>query len=253
VPPLQVIARQLLFDKRPAAQTLLREVLVLQDAPGQPGRLNLPLLQELLALATPDQYPTAAPSPAAAAAVTPAAASAMSQGSSGRDASSSSSSLQSLELTVLLQQQLGVPAAVAAAQLSTQEATGVRVLLAQQLVHRWLPVEGHRQSEKHVHALRSPGKFPAGRAEASAPSKADSASVQSVSGCLGGQEASSGHVGQQHAKGKGVFCCLWAWVASAGWNGVWLAWQLVCSCVGVLAIRSVAWMQRCIRKPPPVS
>mgnify|MGYP001806969887 CR=1 FL=1 len=244
MPPAQVVACQLLFDQRPAAQALLREVLVLQDAPGQPGHLNLPLLEDLLTLATPHFQPATA----TAAAVTPAAAALASQGGSGWGAfsSSSSSSLQVLDLTVLLQQQLGVPAAVAAAQLSSREAAGVRVLLAQQLLHRWLPAGGHSQSKQHVHALWS-----AGHSEASAPPKAVSASVQSDAGCLGGQEASCRDRDPQHAKGKGAFRHLWAWVASAGWSGVELAWQLVCLCVGLLAIRSVAWMQRCLQKPCP--
>jgi hypothetical protein len=249
MPPAQVVARQLLFDHRPAAQALLREVLVLQDAPGQPGRLNLPLLEELLTLATPDQYH------ATVAAVTPAAAAALSQGCSGWGASSSSSSssLRSLDLTVLLQQQLGVPADVVAAQLSSREAAGVRALLAQQLLHRWLSAEPHSQSKQLAHASWSPGQFPAGRSEAAAPVQAVGASIKSVHRGLGRQEASSRARGPQHAKAKRAVRRMWAWVASAGWSGVGLAWQLLCLCVGLLAIRCVVWMQRCIRKPPLVS
>ena len=116
----QVIARQLLVDKRPAAQALLQEVLVLQDASGQPaaGHLNLQLLEELLQLATPTGPPSGL--------------------SLTRQSLRDPGQVQPFDLIDFCEQQLGLPPGVVAAQLISPEAAGIRALLAQQLVHRWM-------------------------------------------------------------------------------------------------------------------
>lgn len=215
---VQVIARQLLFDERPAAHKLLQEVLLVSGAPSiQPGtttpataptarRLNLQLLQELLQLAAAEHSN-----------LQPAA-----HVSGIRSQPTQFASLQPhYHLAELCQQKVGLSARVVAEQLSSPGGAAVRSLLAQLLVSRWeRPQQQHQQQgvqqqqQKQQDDRQQHDVLPA------------AATVATSRARLG----------------------WFSWLVAAGTSGVKLVVQLCVLMVAVMAARAVRWLGRCVRK-----
>lgn len=157
----QVIARQLLVDQRPAAQQLLREVLLTEPAVQPPGQwttpeINLPLLQDLLQLALQPNDITQAGSGHTSMQAQAAA-------SESKATTDSEGEVPNLQVNLLmLCEQLGMAPAAVAQQLSTSKAEGVRMLLAQQAVRAFLKswrrfVRAFKRLWVSVHGCRSSG------------------------------------------------------------------------------------------------
>jgi hypothetical protein len=253
---LQVVARQLLFDQRPAARKLLQEVLILQDtqSQGRPARLNLQLLEELLLLAAPDFAPpnVTAPDLQQPAWSTAAAAAAPMPDSDTGDKtySSQTSDMQSLDLLQLAEEQLGLSVSEAAAQLSSPEAAGVRALLAQRLVQRWL----HRQHvsswkdsrQQQQKATPTAGSSPGGVQQSATPAGAAAAATPAVAGRTGGTQHAGGRHNNaaEHHTAAARKTRWWDLLLQAGVSGVRFAGQLLWLAVALLFMRALAWVQQ---------
>lgn len=229
---LQVVARQLLYDKRPAARKLLQEVLVLQDASGQSGaqRLNLQLLEELLQLSVQHTLPTAAAGNAP-------------QSQAGGP---TSGSWQAVDPIAFCQEQLGLPIQLVAAQLSSPEAASVRAMLAQQLVSRLVD---RRVLEDVLN------EYP------DIPRLGVSPVVSTAGGCgttgpVAGGKRETGRTVLVHAGGEPRVApskakTMHGWLAvlvGAGVGGAKLVAQLVCLVLAMLMARAVVWVQQRIRQ-----
>lgn len=250
----QVVARQLLFDQRPGARKLLQEVLVLQDAPqqpqGKPGRLNLQLLEELLLLAAPAARPPNVNAPASQlpALSTAKAAAALVAGSNAgarcRSSSQANNDLQSVDLLQLTQEQLGLSVSAVAAQLSSPEAAGVRALLAQQLVHRWLHTgrassSRQRKQKVRLKAGSSPGGVqppPTPEAGVTSATAGTTVDTQHADGC--------NNAAAVHHKVTARKTSWWGLLLQAGVSGVRFAGQLLWLAVALLVMRALAWVQK---------
>jgi len=232
---LQVVARQLLYDKRPAARELLQQVLVLQGASGAPvaRRLNLQLLEELLQLSAQQTSRTAA------------------AGNARRSQAGAptSSAWQAVDPVAFCQEQLGLPIQLVAAQLNSSEAASVRATLAQQLVSRLLDrrvPEDVLNTNPQVPCL---GMSPV----------ASTADECGTTGPVAGRKcetrrtalASDVHAGGQSRSAPPKAKTMHGWLAvlvGAGVGGVKLAAQLGCLVLGMLLTRAVVWIQQRIRQ-----
>lgn len=229
---------------------------MLQDAPqqpqGKPGRLNLQLLEELLLLAAPDAGPPNVNAPASQlpALSTAEAAAALVPGSDAGARCRSprqANDLQSVDLLQLTQEQLGLSVSEVAAQLSSPEAAGVRALLAQQLVHRWLHTarasssKGGRQQKQK--ARLKAGSSPGGVQPPPTPEAA-------VTTATAGTTVDTQHAGGRHDaaavhhKVTARETNWWGLLVQAGVSGVRFAGQLLWLAVALLAMRALAWVQR---------
>jgi hypothetical protein len=166
--------------------------------------------------------------------------------------------LQSVDFSEIFQKQLGLPAGSVAAQLSSPKAAGVRALLAQQLVHRWLQQKpavtnssnssmwDFASSGSRAAAARGVQNF-TGLAASSAP-EAATATAASAGWVLGPGVGADSSGSDKFDRGRVAKLGWWVLLVQAGVSGLRLVWQLGCLTAQLLFVRAVVWVRQRLKQ-----